>query len=432
MSADESNLPPVPDHGASLPPVPDPSHASIPTVEVVEDALVVQPVVPRPPHPGFWFSLGWALLFFVVVNGTLIVSLIGILAVEALRSGDPKTYLEKLAQMEAGADEAGNGAEDEGQRIPPELGRALAPAIGIAQVTSLVFALLVVRLVLGSDWTRLLALRAPSATQVVLVLLGLPAFLLLPSLVAELARELFRQAGMKDIGYQKDLEQLFKGWPMWYGILMIGVAPGIIEELWCRGFLGRGLVGHYGPVLGVLLTSALFGLLHVDPPHVVATAVMGVALHYMYLMTRSLWVPMLLHFLNNSLAVVLTQRPDLAGEAANADVPGIVYMAAGILAAAVAYALYRARARLVWFGDTGLPPWQPLYPTVAYPPPGTSTAVMRTGPGALGWGLVLLALAILGGAVVVADAQAERQGQPDPAPKAPETACLSGCGQAIV
>src|SRR5208337_4060578 len=86
-----------------------------------------------------------------------------------------------------------------------------------------------------------------------------------------------------------EMQKGFTQWPVWFGVLVVGLGPALNEELFCRGFLGRGLLGRYGTVGGILLTSLFFGLLHLDPPHVVATFVMGCCLHFTYLMTRSLW-----------------------------------------------------------------------------------------------------------------------------------------------
>src|SRR5262249_9404020 len=109
-------------------------------------------------------------------------------------------------------------------------------------------------------------------------------------------------------GLPLDMEQmmgLIQQWPMWFAVSSIAVGPAIAEELWCRAFLGRGFVGRYGVFFGVLLTSIFFGAIHVDPHQGTAAIFMGLILHYTYLVTRSLWVPMLLHFTNNALAVVL-------------------------------------------------------------------------------------------------------------------------------
>src|SRR5262249_59009304 len=114
------------------------------------------------------------------------------------------------------------------------------------------------------------------------------------------------------------------------------------------GFVGRGLVARYGPIRGVLLTSFLFGLMHVVPRQVAYAAVMGVILHFTYLTTRSLLIPMLLHFLNNSLSVVATQLPSLYILNAEPErIPVLLYASALLLLGAVCLALYDSRARLV-------------------------------------------------------------------------------------
>ena len=99
---------------------------------------------------------------------------------------------------------------------------------------------------------------------------------------------------------------------------------------------------HNTPAAGQTATQR-FGLLHLDPPHVVATAVMGVMLQYAYLTTRSLWVPVLLHFLNNSLAIL---SASLGWNDPTEKVPVSLYIAAAALGAAVGLALYQSRVRL--------------------------------------------------------------------------------------
>src|SRR5262249_17275725 len=119
----------------------------------------------------------------------------------------------------------------------------------------------------------------------------------------------------------EELEKMFSGWPLPLAVLLIGAMPGLSEELWCRAYLGRGLGGQRGYVLGVLQTSLLFGLIHGDPCQGTMALLMGVMLHYVYLMTRSLLAPMLLHFLNNSLAVTLSRLPELAEVAGEKTLP---------------------------------------------------------------------------------------------------------------
>jgi hypothetical protein len=163
-------------------------------------------------------------------------------------------------------------------------------------------------------------------------------------------------------------------------VLEIGVGPGVVEELWCRGFLGRGLVGRYGWPAGILLASLFFGLLHMYPlGYVLVTAVMGVGLHLVYLASRSLWVPMVLHTLNNSLAVLLTVGVIPAGrlEQNLAAAPVLIPLLGACVLVFVGVAMATGRVRLVP-ADPSLPAWEPPYPGVADPPPGAN-AVLRAG-----------------------------------------------------
>jgi membrane protease YdiL (CAAX protease family) len=286
----------------------------------------------------------------------------------------------------------------------------LAIPILLAEVITTVFALITLRIFLGKTWPRLIALRWPSLIHLGLVLIGLPGMLILPNLVHRFA---------KDIGFPvfEDPEQMARflgNWSLWFGVLVIGLGPGLSEELWCRGFLGRGLVGNYGPLWGVLLTSLLFGLLHVDLAHAVATAVIGVWLHFVYLMSRSLLIPMMLHALNNSTAVFLAgiqlrlegneAHPESAVlpnsfclqiyeplafvEQLSSDHPLILLAGSLALLSGVCWALYKSRARLVATVDAATP-WRPDFPGVEYPPPGSATMVFRPWPGWLASALVL-------------------------------------------
>lgn len=89
----------------------------------------------------------------------------------------------------------------------------------------------------------------------------------------------------------------------WANILLGGgVATGFIEELIFRGILFRWIEEFAGSWAALLVTSALFGLGHIGNDNAtwfssVAIAIeAGVMLGGAYMLTRSLWVPVGLHF----------------------------------------------------------------------------------------------------------------------------------------
>lgn len=133
-------------------------------------------------------------------------------------------------------------------------------------------------------------------------------------------------------------------WPTIICIVVIGFGPGIGEELWFRGYFGHGLVGRYGAVAGVLLSSLLFGLVHLEPSRMVGAAAVGVLLHLAYLATRSLLVPMMLHTLNNSLSMLALQYPEAGyAQATTDEFPYTVCGAAVLLMLVVGRLLYKSR-----------------------------------------------------------------------------------------
>jgi membrane protease YdiL (CAAX protease family) len=341
-----------------------------------------RPAVRRPPHPNFWWGSLWCLGFFLFLNGTVLAALTVILVVSALLSRNPGAYVKGLTEKGQPTD---------------ELMTLLGPAYLFGELASVAVALLVVRLVVGPAWGRRLSVRLPSLTQLLLALAAMPALLTVPSLVHQLAALV-----LPSVNNLEANAALFGSWPLWFSVVVVGVLPGIGEELWCRGFLGRGFVGHYGWLAGVLLTSLWFGLLHVDPPYVVATFAMGIWLHYVYLTTRSLPLSMLLHGLNNSLAVVFAKYSAEIKPYESATDHVVVLVAIGLLLAAVAWALFRGRARLVSTIDGGPPSWRPAFPGVEAPPPLSHTAVVRPGAGVLPLFLVAVGLAVVVGSVAAA------------------------------
>jgi tetratricopeptide (TPR) repeat protein len=159
--------------------------------------------------------------------------------------------------------------------------------------------------------------------------------------------------------------------PWYLAVLVLCVQPCIAEEVFFRGYIGRGLVARLGVVPGVLITSFLFALMHVEPTHAIGTLVMGITLHFVFLATKSLPCAFLLHFLNNGFAVGLiwvarAQSWRLAETLGEGRLPILIFLAALVSFVLIAFELYEVRT--VWRTADGSS-WSPGYVTAETPPP---------------------------------------------------------------
>jgi membrane protease YdiL (CAAX protease family) len=93
----------------------------------------------------------------------------------------------------------------------------------------------------------------------------------------------------------------------------IGLAPGIAEELFCRGLVQRGLTASVGAPAAVVLAALFFGALHVDPVHGAFAALLGLYLGTLCQIAGSVRAAIVCHTANNLCAVALSGcEPSLA------------------------------------------------------------------------------------------------------------------------
>jgi membrane protease YdiL (CAAX protease family) len=88
------------------------------------------------------------------------------------------------------------------------------------------------------------------------------------------------------------------------GVIFLGVFPSVFEELIFRGIILRGLA-PLGRTKAVLISAAAFSLAHMSPAQTVHQFLIGIVMGLIAWETGSILAPMLIHFINNALAVVL-------------------------------------------------------------------------------------------------------------------------------
>ena len=87
-------------------------------------------------------------------------------------------------------------------------------------------------------------------------------------------------------------------------VVLVVIAAPIAEETFFRGFLFAGLGRRLGYAWGAILSAAIFALAHIDPEAYIPIFFLGLLLAWLYYRTRSIWVPVLAHFLYNSIALL--------------------------------------------------------------------------------------------------------------------------------
>jgi len=119
-------------------------------------------------------------------------------------------------------------------------------------------------------------------------------------------------------------------------ILLVGVVPGVCEELFFRG----GLMGAWerrGTMKAMVITSALFTMLHGSILGLPTQILMGFVLGYVLILSDSLYVPMVYHTVHNSSALILAYlSPDgTASAEIYADLAGYIGGPTGYISLAV-------------------------------------------------------------------------------------------------
>lgn len=118
-----------------------------------------------------------------------------------------------------------------------------------------------------------------------------------------------------------------------WAVIVIGIAPGIFEELLFRGYIQTGFRRRWGPWIGSFLAAALFGLCHLDVTQGLFAAIMGWYLGLLTERTNSLFPAVLCHASNNTVATVMA----LGTEQTMPGRPDVVFFFASLVVLLTAY-----------------------------------------------------------------------------------------------
>lgn len=91
-------------------------------------------------------------------------------------------------------------------------------------------------------------------------------------------------------------------------ILVIAVLPGIIEELFFRGCMQRSIfLVSKNTHIAVWMTAIIFSLLHFQLAGLFPRIILGAVLGYLYMWTKNIWIPIVVHVIHNATIVIVAQ-----------------------------------------------------------------------------------------------------------------------------
>ena len=87
-------------------------------------------------------------------------------------------------------------------------------------------------------------------------------------------------------------------------LFTMAVLPALLEEMIYRGYILR-VLRPYGNLFAVLISSALFSLMHGNLRQIPFAFIVGLVLGSLYVCTNNIWLPIAVHFANNAISVLM-------------------------------------------------------------------------------------------------------------------------------
>ena len=102
--------------------------------------------------------------------------------------------------------------------------------------------------------------------------------------------------------------------------ISVSIFAPFFEEWLCRGVVLRGLLTKMRPASAIAVSAVFFAVLHMNPWQAIPAFILGLVFGYVYYKTGSLKLTMLMHFVNNTMALVMSRIPSLQDAETFADI----------------------------------------------------------------------------------------------------------------
>ena len=180
-----------------------------------------------------------------------------------------------------------------------------------------------------------------ASTSATLGLVIVPLLLILPGvyLVEGVVQDVLVELVPMSERHLKMFSELVNGGPSSIAAVVL-VAP-VVEELFYRGIILRGLLSRYSRLNALLLSSLIFGAAHLNLYQFVGAGLAGLLLGWLYIHFRSTLPGMFFHAIYNGASMLIALSVPAQESSFFDTVPGYVWFLALPLLMAGAYALSR-------------------------------------------------------------------------------------------
>lgn len=89
------------------------------------------------------------------------------------------------------------------------------------------------------------------------------------------------------------------------GYLTAGIAAPVLEEMLFRGIILAALLRRYEPRKAIIWSAVIFGVAHLNPWQFIAAFIIGCAIGWLFWCTRSIWIGIFMHWVNNTAGFIL-------------------------------------------------------------------------------------------------------------------------------
>jgi membrane protease YdiL (CAAX protease family) len=251
----------------------------------------------------------------------------------------------------------------EGTKINRENVNLLRLFTMLGQIFLILVPTLILARLLSTEWKTVFPLRAPSWRESVYAVIGLLSLQRVFEVyiyfqdripIPDVVRRLFDPIRQMLDEMVKSLLQSTSIHEFVFVVTVVAFVPAIVEEFLFRGLVQNSFNRSMKPLPAAILTGTIFGLFHLNPFEAIPLIGIGCFLGLLRYRSFSLVLPVLLHFLNNLLAIIavtLHVGDEKIMMAPTTDQPGIMIVLAQLI---IFGGLFVASMRFYWQSTAGL------------------------------------------------------------------------------